>query len=239
MKTRNCATCGHEFIVPGPKPNQTFCSRECWRQSRLRQVERTCETCGKTFSVYQARSNARFCSHECLAAKVELHCKYCGKPFFVKRSDATTRLTCSRSCLAKLKAQEKRSPRQNQKQSSKTRKKVSDGLKRYYAGDPSKHWNFHNGPFAQRRGVHSFWQNQRNLARERDNFACCICHKNETELGKQLSVHHIKPFRFFASVNEANRLSNLICLCQSCHMKAEHGKITLPEQSPSESASQE
>lgn len=238
MNTRNCATCGQEFIVLKQKPNQSFCSRECWRQSLFKQVERICETCGKTFSVYQARGNARFCSHECLAAKIELHCKWCGKPFYVKRSVAPKRLTCSRSCLLKLRAQEKRSPRQGQKQSSETRKKVSDGLKRYYSGDPSKHWNFHNGPFAQRRGVHSFWQNQRILARTRDNFTCRICNKTETELRKQLSVHHIKPFRFFVSVNEANELDNLICLCQSCHMKMEHNKITLPEQSPTESTSQ-
>lgn len=48
--------------------------------------------------------------------------------------------------------------------------------------------------------------------------ACAHCGKF---LGKKLPVHHIKPFREFETSGEANVRSNLVGLCQSCHMKAE------------------
>jgi len=65
------------------------------------------------------------------------------------------------------------------------------------------------------------WPLQSQKARERDNFTCQMCGVTERELGRQLDVHHIIPFRFFKSSLEANKLSNLITLCHSCHMKLE------------------
>lgn len=47
---------------------------------------------------------------------------------------------------------------------------------------------------------------------------CADC---DIHVGKSLSVHHIKPFRLFHSPQEANVRSNLIGLCQSCHMATE------------------
>jgi hypothetical protein len=40
-------------------------------------------------------------------------------------------------------------------------------------------------------------------------------------VGRSLPVHHITPFREFACEQEANARTNLIGLCQSCHMRAE------------------
>jgi predicted HNH restriction endonuclease len=39
-----------------------------------------------------------------------------------------------------------------------------------------------------------------------------------------LDVHHILPIRYFEEENykEANKLSNLISLCEVCHTTAEH-----------------
>lgn len=227
METQICPVCNKEFTPDPRKKSQTYCSRECWRVSLLKQVDRTCEVCGKPFSVQQARSDARFCSWECYGAKVQKECEYCGQVYFIKRGHARKRKTCSRKCAGLLRAQEKRMPNQGKSRSPETRRRVAEGLRRYYAGDPTKHWNFRNGPFAQKRGIYSAWQQRRKEARERDSYQCRACDKSEGQLGKQLSVHHIKPFRFFASWEEANALDNLICLCQSCHMKAEHGKIDL------------
>lgn len=42
--------------------------------------------------------------------------------------------------------------------------------------------------------------------------------------GKRLPVHHIKPFREFATSKEANQRSNLIGLCQRCHMRMEYAQ---------------
>lgn len=63
------------------------------------------------------------------------------------------------------------------------------------------------------------WRKARSLAVERDGGTCQRCGK---VLGKSIPVHHIRPFREFATAEEANALDNLICLCQSCHMKREH-----------------
>lgn len=61
------------------------------------------------------------------------------------------------------------------------------------------------------------WKQQRAAARARDHYTCQECGKNEN--GKVFDVHHIRPFKDFDSWQEANRLENLITLCQKCHLK--------------------
>ncbi|MCD6520131.1 MAG: DEAD/DEAH box helicase [Anaerolineae bacterium] len=71
------------------------------------------------------------------------------------------------------------------------------------------------------------WEEQRNLARQRDGYRCRWCGAPERP-GRQHEVHHIVPFREFGWVpgenenyRQANRLSNLITLCPRCHRLAE------------------
>lgn len=63
------------------------------------------------------------------------------------------------------------------------------------------------------------WQRQRSKARKRDNYTCQECGITEIELGQQLAVHHIVKFREFGikRYKEANALTNLVCLCRTCH----------------------
>lgn len=68
------------------------------------------------------------------------------------------------------------------------------------------------------------WAKQRTLTIERDKGACILCSKY---LGNKIPVHHIVPFREFKSEESANKLDNLVCMCQSCHMKAEPRKRTV------------
>lgn len=226
---KKCKICNKPFHVHKSHPDQKYCSKECQFEGRKKQITIKCKECGKDFTTYEARSKAKYCSWECHAKKTELTCAYCGNTFFVRRSDAGERFTCSRSCSAKYRAKIGKAPHQGKPRSESTKKKVSEGLKKYYGGDPKKHWNYKEGPFAQKRGTHSSWQAQRQLARERDKFKCQCCGVTEKELGKQLSVHHVKPFRSYKKAENANKLENLICTCQSCHMKLEHGKIDLPK----------
>nr|WP_290665128.1 DEAD/DEAH box helicase [Ardenticatena sp.] len=75
------------------------------------------------------------------------------------------------------------------------------------------------------------WETQRRKARERDGFRCQVCGISERELGRELDVHHKRPFREFgydptdpARANrylEANALENLISLCPACHRRVE------------------
>ena len=72
------------------------------------------------------------------------------------------------------------------------------------------------------------WSKQRQQARQREHFRCAHCRIAEDQLGRELDVHHLTPFREFAYIpgqNDAylaaNDLSNLIALCPSCHKRAE------------------
>jgi len=62
------------------------------------------------------------------------------------------------------------------------------------------------------------WKEIRKLAVERDNGTCQDCN---TYIGSSIPVHHINPYRNKESVETINQINNLICLCQSCHMKRE------------------
>lgn len=62
------------------------------------------------------------------------------------------------------------------------------------------------------------WIEARKLAVERDKGTCQSCGK---VVGPSISVHHKKPYREFATPEQANHVDNLICYCQSCHIKIE------------------
>lgn len=68
------------------------------------------------------------------------------------------------------------------------------------------------------------WNYQRKKVRERENYCCKDCNITEKELGKQLSIHHIKPFLLFSDYREANKLSNLVGICEPCHRKRHKGE---------------
>jgi len=187
-----------------------------------KRVIKICETCSNEFTVYQARSKARFCSWTCRASRPKRICVICGNAFYPKPS--YTQPTCSHECGYKLaglgRAGKPRPPY--------VAKKVSDGLKRYYNGDPSRHWNYQGG-ISHFHGRGNGWNTIKKIARERDNYTCQICGVTEGKLGKRLAVHHRIPYHNFSTPSEANALDNLICVCQSCHMKLEHGTVALPK----------
>lgn len=71
------------------------------------------------------------------------------------------------------------------------------------------------------------WVEQRNEARMRDGYRCTRCNAPERS-EREHDVHHIVPFRDYGYVPgrnraylEANRLENLLTLCQSCHQAVE------------------
>lgn len=63
------------------------------------------------------------------------------------------------------------------------------------------------------------WTNLREEIRRRDGYQCQVC--GLTETNRSHDVHHITPFRFFQSHQEANRMENLVTLCSKCHRRAE------------------
>lgn len=65
------------------------------------------------------------------------------------------------------------------------------------------------------------WQEQRELALERDFYQCRCCRMTRSEhrdrFNRDLTVHHRTPFRHFEGYEKANRLRNLLTLCVRCH----------------------
>ena len=122
-------------------------------------------------------------------------CKVCDKPIWVMSCHSKTKFFCSQAC----------------KSLSQTfcHSLITDGLKtgakKYY------------GPN---------WIQQRKRARKRDSYTCQNpdCRKTEKEYGQELSVHHKKPFVFFKDYLKANKLENLISLCEPCHRKEHVGE---------------
>ena len=76
------------------------------------------------------------------------------------------------------------------------------------------HWNWQGGI--------SFdygpdWEQQKQLALERDKHTCQNCTVTKEELNQEPDVHHKIPYRD----TQDNNLENLVCLCRSCHSRTE------------------
>ena len=63
------------------------------------------------------------------------------------------------------------------------------------------------------------WEAIRKRVINRDGDRCQVC--GISAHLQPLHVHHIKPFRSFASRETANQLQNLVTLCPTCHRQAE------------------
>ncbi len=63
------------------------------------------------------------------------------------------------------------------------------------------------------------WEKIRRSILHRDGFRCSLCGTVGTQ--ESLHVHHKNPFRTFTSPSEANKPTNLITLCPTCHHRVE------------------
>ena len=120
-----------------------------------------------------------------------LHCDYCGKEFKRKNAEVKERNFCCRTCMGKW---------QSDNMTGQNSNSWRGGYKDYYGPE---------------------WKAQRSKAYERDGGVCQCCGLHESDFGKALEVHHIKPFRLHQNPKDANQLSNLITLCPDCHKPAD------------------
>lgn len=221
----DCPECGKHFWYHKSWPRK-YCSRPCSAANNAKKnlgiVELPpmyCEQCGKEITTGK-RSNSRFCNMECSGKwqsehktgenhpsynKVERQCRNCNKEFKTSPCEVEKGWGnfCSRSCAAQWQQLNAENPPRPPVLCGEDNARYKGGYFPYY------------GPS---------WRPQRRLARERDNYTCQRCGVTEIELGRELDVHHIKPFREFAidHFDKANHLDNLVCLCNSCHTLAEN-----------------
>jgi len=225
-----CAICGKIFsVTPSEAKKRKHCSLACRAKHqsknirgsshpRYTKVSVRCSMCGKqllkTKYFVDIGTKNFFCDVAChgkwqsvnclgtnhpASKRVEVHCHTCGKIFEqVPWRAKRSKQFCSEECL-------------------------SDWRRERMTGENNRNWLggcepiFH-GPN---------WLEQREKARTRDGFKCQHCGIHEDHYARELDVHHIIPFRDFGIERyiEANRLSNLITFCRSCHRKAEEGSI--------------
>lgn len=230
---RTCRVCGKEFKTKPSRDSVVHCSMKC--RSAAAQVP--CAACGKMFTPDHrnrgANHGAAVCSRECsndvraTTTFVLVKCEQCGKEVRKYRSLAKH---AHKFCSIKCKQAWWRGPNHSAYDSetvicqmcgnefvalkSRNRKFCSTACRAASEVLPAAGYY---GPD---------WKRQRRKARYRDGYKCRMCGVTESELGRELDVHHVVPFRKFGLINhsEANSLANLVSVCKACHRKLERAK---------------
>lgn len=219
-----CDQCGDEYRVPECESDESrFCSRACSDEARSERLSGEghpqweggkevveCHTCGECFKVDRHRADsAKYCSQECygLAERsvdvddTTVVCEVCGDLFQVRPARVESARFCSYDCKGKWRSEN-------------------------VAGENHPSWK---GGYEPYYGPN--WERQRRRARHRDQHRCQGCGMTEAEhieeYGRKPPVHHLTPIRTFWEDGDldheaANRLDNLITLCDGCHQEWEH-----------------
>lgn len=220
-----CSNCGNKLLrKPSSISKNNFCNQTCRKaylitnrdkinQHLKKQITKSCLVCGKKFNVIESRrETAKYCSKSCLGKangergkeqyrkRITIQCTNCSRVLERKPSIIRKWNFCDSTCMAEYYTK-------SGAFSGKNNLAWQGGDINYY------------GPN---------WLSQRKKVRERDNYTCQDCGLTEKEYGRELSVHHIIPFREFnGDWEEANKLKNLVSLCEHpCHRnrhKKEHG----------------
>ena len=216
-----CHTCGESvnrtpsIKRDGTVSDKVFCDRSCYQKFHAEKISTViCNGCSKKFEYVVSRSNGKYCSvtcrrkyriSSCIVCSVEFSgIKYRGK---CQKGYARVEFqTCDRLCLAEFYRTD-----ENRK------RKISDSVQ------AEKHWNYKDGKSRERntRGP------LRKLLRDRvfkeygENCLECGMSRETSKLKYKADLHidHRIPWRSFENKIEANKMSNLRPLCNSCHQK--------------------
>lgn len=213
-----CAACGSTFKQQVDA--RKYCSRACYSTAKS-PSPKTCKGCGKSFVKAANHPAAKFCSNDCMveSRRVKPHtCVTCGtlfSPVKFKKSEgrfvgATGRHNCSKQCHDAWKAKTK---------SAYMRANVEK-----FSGPNS--WNWKGACLLRNKSYRGAeWNVVAESIRARDRHKCKHCGMTQEEhrakWSQALEVHHIVPFHEFTNYQKANRPSNLVALCKSCHMTAD------------------
>ena len=205
--------CCHEHYAKWLSENQTGEDHPNYSKRTVK-----CSYCGEEIERpkwHRERATNYFCDHECYSnylknGKVLTNCTNCGKEIVLSRYRylQSENSFCSKDCYDE-----------------------------WHRGKNCYNWK--GGISSQYRGPN--WEQQRGKAIKRDNNTCQICGASGESV--KLDVHHKIPFQDFEregidkdkdiieriDYKEANKLDNLILLCDSCHRKVEEDVISIDE----------
>ncbi|QAS68872.1 eukaryotic-like five-Zn-finger DNA-binding protein [Haloferax tailed virus 1] len=202
----NCDYCGEEIEVEDcwfEKQEHHFCDRDCSSSWQEKRVEKECDVCSEPFEVIAFRKDtATCCSREC---RIEKTRKITGEERYNYSTKEYECVECGGSV--------ERSP------------SMVHSIDRIFCSDDCYDEHRRTG-YTNYYGAN--WYQQRAKALRRDQHRCQDCGVTSADLPREPDVHHIHPItRYKNSYDEpewwerANRLENLITLCQSCHGKWE------------------
>lgn len=219
-----CVVCERVFDRSA-KLRPKYCGMVC--RDAGKSIEKECLVCAAKFVVWISHARRKFCSRTCkgIASRAERSpCAVCGRPFLATKHRPAK--YCSRACSARRRKITQTKPcsvcfkpvtRQHKQFNARYRVYCSKDCEASARTGAASHlWR---GGCGDKRGAS--WHIQRNRARKRDGYCCQRCGLSETDYGRQLDVHHLKPFRLFTDHVEANQLSNLLSVCFPCHVVLE------------------
>lgn len=162
----------------------------------MRYVNNDCVICDNSFTVPYYQRQIRTCSEECnktlkvrQLSKGEYYlCDMCDKPIYRTRKSLKRNNFCSVECDHLY--------RQTVKGLGVSKSTSTRPRKKYYGEN---------------------WYKISDKVRELQDFKCLDCNIHENDYGKKLSVHHLQPFVTFDTPDEANKLDNLVAVCEPCH----------------------
>lgn len=226
--TEVCDWCGKEFKIPPKEVKEhNFCCHEHYAEwlsenntgddhPNYSKETVKCSYCGEELERpkwHREQRKHHFCDHKCYSnylkdGKVLTNCVNCDKKILLSRYRylRSENNFCSIDCINK-----------------------------WYTGRRCYNWK--GGRSSEYYGPD--WNEQRRRVIKRDNNTCQHCGKPGEDI--KLDVHHKVPFGEFEredvkedadaidrfDYEEANKLDNLILLCESCHKKAELGSIEI------------
>lgn len=202
-----CQQCGKEFFPINERPSRPakYCSRKCSHKAHTTRVTLICRQCNtsferKSYMATWSQERGPFCGFQCYGKWQKINL------LGVRRNRVNvTCYTCGQSFEKVPSALSKRN----------FCSRICFGKWR-----ASSEWTGRNNP-SWKGGHYDYrgenWGKQSALARKRDNNTCQHCQ----DINNILHVHHITPFRLFDDYRNANKLDNLITLCNSCHQKAD------------------
>lgn len=238
MVTKSCYQCSKEFLVtPARQDIAKYCSSNCSNMARRKYKK--CVICETDFWPVDQRT--RTCSQACalkvMNKQVAFNCLTCNTSFSVPPSRVGKAKFCSHTCYTEHKKTTKKTNsvcdlpgcnnafykapslklKHDYSYCSRDCYSTHSSLIGKMSGKNNPNWTGLSDKHKRKKYYGPDWLTQRRASRKRDDYTCQECGIKEDAYGQELSVHHIKPFVLCEDYLEANKLENLLSVCEPCH----------------------